>query len=57
MALREAFPLKRRDAIQELVDASMFSLDSDDDFIDYISLFKEVSSHKFSFQLGFKQKA
>ncbi|XP_040501923.1 translin-associated factor X-interacting protein 1 isoform X3 [Gallus gallus] len=41
MALREAFPLKRRDAIQELVDASMFSLDSDDDFIDYISLFKE----------------
>ncbi|XP_040536811.1 translin-associated factor X-interacting protein 1 isoform X3 [Gallus gallus] len=41
MALREAFPLKRRDAIQELVDASTFSLDSDDDFIDYISLFKE----------------
>ena len=49
--------LRRRDAIQELVDASTFSLDSDDDFIDYISLFKEVSSHKFSFQLGFKQKA
>uniref|UniRef100_A0A8C2TII1 Translin associated factor X interacting protein 1 n=1 Tax=Coturnix japonica TaxID=93934 RepID=A0A8C2TII1_COTJA len=41
MALIEAFPLKRRDAIQELVDASRFSLDSDDDLIDYRSLFKE----------------
>ncbi|XP_052542117.1 translin-associated factor X-interacting protein 1 [Tympanuchus pallidicinctus] len=41
MALREAFPLKRRDAIQELVDASRFNLDSDEDLIDYTSLFEE----------------
>uniref|UniRef100_A0A669QR22 Translin-associated factor X-interacting protein 1 N-terminal domain-containing protein n=1 Tax=Phasianus colchicus TaxID=9054 RepID=A0A669QR22_PHACC len=41
MALKEAFPLKRRDAIQELVDASRFNLDSDEDLIDYTSLFKE----------------
>ncbi|OXB76062.1 UNVERIFIED_CONTAM: hypothetical protein H355_000161 [Colinus virginianus] len=41
MALREAFPLKRRDAIQELVNASRFSLDSTDDLIDYRALFKE----------------
>uniref|UniRef100_A0A8C3L2X1 Translin-associated factor X-interacting protein 1 N-terminal domain-containing protein n=1 Tax=Chrysolophus pictus TaxID=9089 RepID=A0A8C3L2X1_CHRPC len=37
----KAFPLKRRDAIQELVDASRFNLDSDEDLIDYTSLFKE----------------
>ncbi|XP_021263690.1 translin-associated factor X-interacting protein 1 isoform X2 [Numida meleagris] len=40
-ALREAFPLKQRDAIQELVDASRFNPDSADDLIDYRSLFKE----------------
>ncbi|NXJ54025.1 TXIP1 protein, partial [Spizaetus tyrannus] len=41
MALREAFPLKRKESIQELVDASRYKLDSTEDLIDYISLFKE----------------
>uniref|UniRef100_A0A8C0EPJ4 Translin-associated factor X-interacting protein 1 N-terminal domain-containing protein n=1 Tax=Bubo bubo TaxID=30461 RepID=A0A8C0EPJ4_BUBBB len=40
-ALREAFPLKRQESIQELVDASRYQLDSTEDLIDYISLFKE----------------
>ncbi|KFQ35686.1 Translin-associated factor X-interacting protein 1, partial [Mesitornis unicolor] len=40
-ALREAFPLKREESIQELVNASRFKLDSTEDLIDYISLFKE----------------
>ncbi|KFV45949.1 Translin-associated factor X-interacting protein 1, partial [Gavia stellata] len=41
MAVREAFPLKRKESIQELVDASRYKLDSTKDLIDYISLFKE----------------
>uniref|UniRef100_A0A672TL17 Translin-associated factor X-interacting protein 1 N-terminal domain-containing protein n=1 Tax=Strigops habroptila TaxID=2489341 RepID=A0A672TL17_STRHB len=41
MALREAFPLKRKESIQELVDASRCKLDSSEDLIDYLSLFKE----------------
>uniref|UniRef100_U3IM68 Translin-associated factor X-interacting protein 1 N-terminal domain-containing protein n=1 Tax=Anas platyrhynchos platyrhynchos TaxID=8840 RepID=U3IM68_ANAPP len=41
MALREAFPLKRRGSIQELIDASRYQLDSTEDLIDYKSLFKE----------------
>ncbi|NXX53630.1 TXIP1 protein, partial [Scopus umbretta] len=41
MAVREAFPLKRKESIQELVDASRYKLDSTEDLIDYISLFKE----------------
>ncbi|NXW19312.1 TXIP1 protein, partial [Circaetus pectoralis] len=41
MALREAFPLKRKESIQELVDASRYKLDSTEGLIDYISLFKE----------------
>ncbi|KFR02965.1 Translin-associated factor X-interacting protein 1, partial [Nipponia nippon] len=41
MAVREAFPLKREESIQELVDASRYKLDSTEDLIDYISLFKE----------------
>ncbi|NXL88264.1 TXIP1 protein, partial [Alectura lathami] len=41
MALREAFPLKRRESIQELVDASRCRLDSTEDLIDYKALFKE----------------
>ncbi|NXI59556.1 TXIP1 protein, partial [Chloroceryle aenea] len=40
-AVREAFPLKRRESIQELVDASRYKLDSTEDLIDYASLFKE----------------
>ncbi|KFW60951.1 Translin-associated factor X-interacting protein 1, partial [Pygoscelis adeliae] len=40
-AVREAFPLKRKESIQELVDASRCKLDSTEDLIDYISLFKE----------------
>ncbi|KFW05388.1 Translin-associated factor X-interacting protein 1, partial [Fulmarus glacialis] len=40
-AVREAFPLKRKESIQELVDASRYKLDSTEDLIDYISLFKE----------------
>ncbi|KAM9289549.1 translin-associated factor X-interacting protein 1, partial [Morus bassanus] len=40
-ALREAFPLKRRESIQELVDASRYKQDSAEDLIDYVSLFKE----------------
>ncbi|KAM9509935.1 LOW QUALITY PROTEIN: translin-associated factor X-interacting protein 1 [Guaruba guarouba] len=40
-ALREAFPLKRKESIQELVDASRCKLDSNEDHIDYISLFEE----------------
>ncbi|NXQ96724.1 TXIP1 protein, partial [Sagittarius serpentarius] len=40
-ALREAFPLKREESIQELVDASRYKLDSAEDLIDYVSLFKE----------------
>ncbi|XP_074896606.1 LOW QUALITY PROTEIN: translin-associated factor X-interacting protein 1 [Buteo buteo] len=41
MALREAFPLKRKESIQELLHASRYKLDSTEDLIDYISLFKE----------------
>ncbi|NXK51168.1 TXIP1 protein, partial [Chauna torquata] len=41
MAMREAFPLKRKDSIQELVNASRYKLDSTEDLIDYRSLFKE----------------
>ncbi|KAM8982892.1 LOW QUALITY PROTEIN: translin-associated factor X-interacting protein 1 [Ara ararauna] len=40
-ALREAFPLKRKESIQELVDASRCKLDSNEDHIDYISVFEE----------------
>ncbi|XP_075621425.1 translin-associated factor X-interacting protein 1 isoform X2 [Balearica regulorum gibbericeps] len=40
-AVREAFPLKRKESIQELVDASRYRLDSTEDLIDYVSLFKE----------------
>ncbi|KAM6250790.1 translin-associated factor X-interacting protein 1 [Spheniscus humboldti] len=40
-AVREAFPLKRKESIQELVDASRCKLDGTEDLIDYISLFKE----------------
>ncbi|KFQ89093.1 Translin-associated factor X-interacting protein 1, partial [Phoenicopterus ruber ruber] len=40
-AVREAFPLKRSESIQELVDASRYKLDSTEDLIDYMSLFKE----------------
>ncbi|NXL50372.1 TXIP1 protein, partial [Podilymbus podiceps] len=40
-ALREAFPLKRKQSIQELVDASQYKLGSTEDLIDYMSLFKE----------------
>ncbi|KFQ68072.1 Translin-associated factor X-interacting protein 1, partial [Phaethon lepturus] len=41
MAVREAFPLKRKESIQELVDASRYNMDSTEDLVDYISLFKE----------------
>ncbi|KFV74118.1 Translin-associated factor X-interacting protein 1, partial [Struthio camelus australis] len=41
MALREVFPLKRNDSIQELVDASRYKLDSTEDLINYKSLFNE----------------
>ncbi|KFQ52163.1 Translin-associated factor X-interacting protein 1, partial [Pelecanus crispus] len=41
MALREAFPLKRKESVEELVDASRYKLDSTEDLINYISLFKE----------------
>ncbi|NXC50736.1 TXIP1 protein, partial [Penelope pileata] len=41
MPLMEAFPLKREDSIQELVDLSRHKLDSTEDLIDYRSLFKE----------------
>ncbi|NXT35245.1 TXIP1 protein, partial [Pelecanoides urinatrix] len=37
----DSFPLKRKESIQELVDASRYKLDSTEDLIDYISLFKE----------------
>ncbi|KAF1611896.1 Translin-associated factor X-interacting protein 1, partial [Eudyptes chrysolophus] len=37
----DSFPLKRKESIQELVDASRCKLDSTEDLIDYISLFKE----------------
>ncbi|XP_065497159.1 translin-associated factor X-interacting protein 1 [Caloenas nicobarica] len=40
-AVREAFPLKKKESIQELVDASRSKLDSTEDLIDYMSLFKE----------------
>ncbi|XP_054054521.1 translin-associated factor X-interacting protein 1 isoform X1 [Rissa tridactyla] len=40
-AVREAFPLKRKESIQELVDASRYRLDGTEDLINYISLFKE----------------
>ncbi|NXV51520.1 TXIP1 protein, partial [Uria aalge] len=40
-SVREAFPLKRKESIQELVDASRCGLDSTEDLINYISLFKE----------------
>lgn len=43
MAMREAFPLKRQDSIQELIDASRYKLDCTEELIDYKSLFKEVS--------------
>ncbi|NXT54186.1 TXIP1 protein, partial [Pluvianellus socialis] len=36
-----SFPLKRRESIQELVDASRYELDSTEDLINYMSLFKE----------------
>ncbi|XP_010163204.1 translin-associated factor X-interacting protein 1-like, partial [Antrostomus carolinensis] len=39
--VREAFPLKREESIQELLDVSRFQLDSTEDLIDYTSLFKE----------------
>ncbi|NXC72344.1 TXIP1 protein, partial [Anhinga anhinga] len=41
VAVREAFPLKRKESIQELVDASRYKLDGAEDLIDYVSLFKE----------------
>ncbi|GAB0195741.1 translin-associated factor X-interacting protein 1 [Grus japonensis] len=34
-AVREAFPLKRKESIQELVDASRYRLDNTEDLIDY----------------------
>ncbi|NXO58275.1 TXIP1 protein, partial [Aramus guarauna] len=37
----DPFPLKRKESIQELVDASRYRLDSTEDLIDYVSLFKE----------------
>ncbi|KFW05919.1 Translin-associated factor X-interacting protein 1, partial [Eurypyga helias] len=40
-AVREAFPLKREESIQELLAASRYKLDSTEDLIDYASLFKE----------------
>ncbi|XP_014802785.1 PREDICTED: translin-associated factor X-interacting protein 1 isoform X1 [Calidris pugnax] len=40
-ALGETFPLKRKESIQELVDASRCKLDSTEDTINYISLFEE----------------
>ncbi|KFR09930.1 Translin-associated factor X-interacting protein 1, partial [Opisthocomus hoazin] len=40
-ALREAFPLKRKESVQELLDTSSYKLDGTEDLIDYISLFKE----------------
>ncbi|NXS54270.1 TXIP1 protein, partial [Brachypteracias leptosomus] len=40
-ALRAAFPLKRTESIQELVDASRYKLDSTEDLINYVSLFNE----------------
>uniref|UniRef100_A0A8C0AQ12 Translin-associated factor X-interacting protein 1 N-terminal domain-containing protein n=1 Tax=Buteo japonicus TaxID=224669 RepID=A0A8C0AQ12_9AVES len=36
-----SFPLKRKESIQELLHASRYKLDSTEDLIDYISLFKE----------------
>ncbi|KAM4638767.1 LOW QUALITY PROTEIN: translin-associated factor X-interacting protein 1 [Amazona ochrocephala] len=39
--LREAFPLKRKESIKELVDASRCKLESNEDHTDYISLFRE----------------
>ncbi|XP_040427277.1 translin-associated factor X-interacting protein 1 isoform X3 [Cygnus olor] len=41
MAMREAFPLKRQDSIQELIDASRYKLDCTEELIDYKSLFEE----------------
>ncbi|KAM9227981.1 LOW QUALITY PROTEIN: translin-associated factor X-interacting protein 1 [Leptosomus discolor] len=41
MAVREAFPLKRKESIQELVDASRYKLDSTEDLIVYVSLFNK----------------
>ncbi|XP_010209305.1 PREDICTED: translin-associated factor X-interacting protein 1 [Tinamus guttatus] len=41
MALREAFPLKRNDSIQDLVDAGRYKLDSAEDLINYRALFSE----------------
>ncbi|NXY88658.1 TXIP1 protein, partial [Alcedo cyanopectus] len=41
MAVREAFPLKKTESIQELIDASRYKVDSSEDLIDYASLFKE----------------
>lgn len=41
--MREAFPLKKKESVQELLDASRSKLDSTEDLIDYMSLFKEVS--------------
>uniref|UniRef100_A0A8C6Z5K8 Translin associated factor X interacting protein 1 n=1 Tax=Nothoprocta perdicaria TaxID=30464 RepID=A0A8C6Z5K8_NOTPE len=40
-ALREAFPLKRNESIQDLVDASRHRLDSAEDLINYRALFDE----------------
>ncbi|XP_075289538.1 translin-associated factor X-interacting protein 1 [Opisthocomus hoazin] len=40
-APREAFPLKRKESVQELLDTSSYKLDGTEDLIDYISLFKE----------------
>ncbi|KAK2545769.1 Tsnaxip1 [Columba livia] len=40
-AVREAFPLKKKESVQELLDASRSKLDSTEDLIDYMSLFKE----------------
>ncbi|NXL64731.1 TXIP1 protein, partial [Chordeiles acutipennis] len=40
-AVREAFPLKREESIQELLDASRCRLENTEDLIDYTSLFKE----------------
>ncbi|NXJ83875.1 TXIP1 protein, partial [Trogon melanurus] len=41
VAMREAFPLKRKESIQELVDASRYKLDDADSLINYMSLFEE----------------
>ncbi|NXU51486.1 TXIP1 protein, partial [Turnix velox] len=40
-SLREAFPLKKAESIQDLVDVSRYKLDSTEDLINYLLLFEE----------------